>query len=137
MKTNRSDPLFRVDGTAVHDPAVDAWFVQRRDVLGAMAQMWFQAMRGCGDEVREVLHDGCPAACFGDAPFGYVDVFTTHGNVGFYRGAGLPDPAGLLEGDGKRMRHVKLRPHLAVNEAALRALIAAAYAEIKNRVEHG
>ena len=74
-----------------------------------MARRWFEVMRGCGDEVREVLHDGCPVACLGDVPFGYVNVFTAHVNVGFFQGAGLRDPEGLLEGTGKFMRHVKLR----------------------------
>jgi len=105
--------------------------------LGRMAREWFQVMRACGDEVREVFHDGCPNACFGDVPFGYVNVFTTHVNVGFFQGALLADPAGLLEGSGKRMRHVKLRPGVEVNAAGLRALINAAYADIKARVEHG
>lgn len=94
-------------------------------------------MRGCGDEVRELLHDGCPVACLGDVPFGYVNAFTSHVNVGFFQGAGLPDPAGLLLGNGKFMRHVKLRPGTAMNAAALNRLIEAAYLDIKARVEHG
>src|SRR6202041_3681308 len=75
--------------------------------LGAMAHQWFEVMRKCGDEVRELLHDGCPVACLGDAPFGYVNVFHSHVNGGFFHGAALPDPAHLLQGTGKRMRHVK------------------------------
>jgi hypothetical protein len=94
-------------------------------------------MRKCGDEVRELLHDGCPVACLGDAPFGYVNVFTSHVNVGFFHGAALPDPAHLLQGTGKFMRHVKLRPGTATNAAALSSLIDAAYSDIKARVEHG
>ena len=105
--------------------------------LGAIAHRWFEVMRQCGDEVRELLHDGCPVACLGDAPFGYVNVFRSHVNVGFFQGAALPDPAGLLQGTGKRMRHVKLRPETAANDAALRRLIDAAYSDIKMRVEHG
>ena len=105
--------------------------------LGAIAHHWFELMRNCGDEVRELLHDGCPVACLGDAPFGYVNVFTSHVNVGFFHGAELPDPAHLLQGAGKYMRHVKLRPGTATNAAALSTLIAAAYADIKARVEHG
>jgi hypothetical protein len=54
-------------------------------------------------------------------------------NIGFYQGAALPDPAGLLEGSGKRMRHVKLRWGGKVDEAALAALIAAAYRDMKSR----
>ncbi len=94
-------------------------------------------MRKCGDEVRELLHDGCPVACLGDAPFGYVNVFTSHVNVGFFHGATLPDPARLLQGAGKFMRHVKLRPGTAPNAPALRTLIHAAYSDIKARVENG
>jgi hypothetical protein len=77
--------------------------------LGAIAHQWFEVMRKCGDEVRELLHDGCPVACLGDAPFGNVNVFTSHVNVGFFHGAALPDPARLLQGTGNFMRHVKLR----------------------------
>jgi hypothetical protein len=43
------------------------------------------------------LHDGYPFACLGDAPFGYVNVFASHVNVGFFHGAALPDPACLLQ----------------------------------------
>jgi len=105
--------------------------------LGAMARQWFEVMRECGDEVRELLHDGCPVACLGDAPFGYVNVFTSHVNVGFFQGASLPDPAHLLEGNGKFMRHVKLRPGTATDTAALCRLIETAYYDIKARVENG
>jgi hypothetical protein len=104
--------------------------------LAVLAREWFERMRNCGDEVRELLHDGCPVACLGDAPFGYVDVFTSHVNVGFFHGTSLPDPASLLLGNGKFMRHVKLRPNLATNTEALSRLIEAAYEDIKQRVEN-
>lgn len=132
----RSD-LLTLDGAVESDPAIDVWMQQRAGALGSIAQQWFAVMRGCGDEVRELLHDGCPTACLGDAPFGYVNVFTAHVNVGFFHGASLPDPAGLLEGSGRFMRHVKLRPGTAFDAAALRGLIDAAYADIRARVENG
>ena len=72
-----------------------------------------------------------------DAPFGYVNIFASHVNVGFFHGAALKDPARLLQGSGKRMRHVKLRPGTAVDAASLSRLIAAAYLDIKARVENG
>jgi hypothetical protein len=129
--------LFRLNGAVHRDPAIDSWLQQHEGELGALARTWFDVMRDCGDEVRELMHDGCPVACLGDAAFGYVNVFTSHVNVGFYQGAALPDPARLLEGNGKFMRHVKLRPGMATNTTALRALVEAAYADIKARVEHG
>jgi len=133
MKTD----LLRFNGAVEHDPGIDAWMKQHTGELGAIAHRWFEVMRNCGDEVRELLHDGCPVACLGDAPFGYVNVFTSHVNVGFFQGASLPDPARLLQGAGKFMRHVKLKPGTRTNAAALSSLIAAAYADIKTRVENG
>jgi hypothetical protein len=110
---------------------------ERTGELGAIAHRWFEVMRRCGDEVQEILHDGCPVACLGDAPFGYVNVFTSHVNVGFFHGAALPDPARLLQGTGKFMRHVKLKSETTTNAAALSRLIELAYADIQTRVENG
>ncbi|MGB2622440.1 MAG: DUF1801 domain-containing protein [Candidatus Acidiferrum sp.] len=132
----KSDFL-RFNGAVERDPAIDAWMKQHPGELGAIAHQWFEAMRNCGDEVRELLHDGCPTACLGDAPFAYVNVFPTHVNVGFFHGASLPDPARLLQGTGKFMRHVRLKPGTPTNAAALTTLIAAAYADLKSRVENG
>ncbi|GGH05842.1 hypothetical protein GCM10011586_22580 [Silvibacterium dinghuense] len=129
--------MLRFDGTVAHDPAIDAWMKAHENALGAIARTWFDVMRRCGDEVRELLHDGCPTACFGDVPFAYVHAFTSHVNVGFFQGASLPDPSRLLEGSGRFMRHVKLRPDRAIDAAALRILIETAYADIKARVENG
>nr|HEV7953904.1 DUF1801 domain-containing protein [Candidatus Acidoferrales bacterium] len=129
--------LLRFNGALGRDPAIDAWFKEHAGELGAIAHHWFEVMRKCGDEVRELLHDGCPVACLGDAPFGYVNVFTSHVNVGFFQGAALLDPAHLLQGNGKFMRHVKLTSGTATNAAALSKLIEAAYSDIKARIEHG
>lgn len=129
--------LFRLNGTVLRDPAIDAWMDAQPGELGDLARAWFEVMRSCGDEVREVLHDGCPTACLGDAAFGYVNVFTAHMSVGFFQGSALADPAGLLHGSGKFMRHVRLRPGVRTDEGALRRLIAAAYLDVKGRVENG
>jgi hypothetical protein len=133
MKTE----LLRFNGAVERDPAIDAWMKEHPGGLGAIAHQWFEAMRKCGDEVRELLRDGCPVACLGDAPFGYVNVFTAHVNVGFFQGTALPDPAGLLQGTGKFMRHVKLRPGTATNTTEPCTLINLAYSHIKARVENG
>lgn len=129
--------LFRLNGAVERHPAVDGWMKAHADELGAIAQEWFEVMRKCGDEVRELLHDGCPTVCLGDAAFGYVNVFTSHVNVGFFQGSSLPDPARLLQGTGRFMRHVNLKPGTPTNSPALRRLIEAAYSDVKARVEHG
>jgi hypothetical protein len=132
----KTPELLRFNGAVEREPAIDAWMLSHAGDLGVIAQHWFEAMRQCGDEVRELLHDGCPVACLGDAPFGYVNVFTSHVNVGFFHGASLPDPARLLQGSGRFMRHVKLRPGTPVNEEALSRLIERAYCDIRTRVSN-
>jgi hypothetical protein len=126
--------IFRLSGAKKRDPAVDAWLSDEPPNLRATARRWFKLMRQSGDDVRELMHDDGPVACVDDAPFGYVNSFKDHVNVGFFQGAALEDAAGLLAGTGKRMRHVKLRPDRHINEDALADLIEAAYRDIKDRL---
>ena len=126
--------ILRVAGGVARDPAVDAWFTDGPAELRSIAQGWFVHMRQCGDDVRELLHDGCPVACVEDAPFGYVNSFTNHVSIGFFQGAAIEDLKGLLEGGGKHMRHVKLHPGRPIEAAALSELIHAAYADMKARL---
>jgi hypothetical protein len=126
--------LLRFPSSVKRDPAIDAWMRAHLGELGAIAECWFEVMRDCGDDVRELLHDGHPTACVGDAAFGYVNAFKDHVNVGFFRGAEIADPEGLLEGTGKFMRHVKLRPACDVDSAALTKLIDTAYADMRGRL---
>ena len=127
--------LFRFSSSVKRDPAVDAWMAEHSGDLGAIAHHWFEAMRKCGDDVRELSHDGMPTACVTDAAFAYVNAFTAHVNVGFFRGAELADPAGLLEGTGKYMRHVKVRPDGDIDAKALMGLIDTAYTDMKDRLK--
>jgi hypothetical protein len=126
--------LFLLPSAISKDPAVDAWFEGPENELRRMAQPWFERMRACGPDVRELVHDGYPTACVEDAAFAYVGAFSAHVNVGFFHGSALDDPAGLLEGAGKRMRHVKLHRGRPVDAAALNELIAAAYRDIRSRL---
>jgi hypothetical protein len=126
--------VFRVARGVRRNPAVEDWLDGDPVELRSIARTWFEQMRRCGADVLELLHDGCPVACVEDAPFGYVNAFKSHVNVGFFYGALLEDPAGLLAGSGKRMRHVKLQPDVDFDAAALRKLIDAAYADIKVRL---
>jgi hypothetical protein len=126
--------LMRFPGAVRRDPRVETWFSDFDNPLRLMTRAWFERMRGCGADVRELLHDGCPVACVGDAAFGYVNAFTAHASVGFFHGAALADPGGLLEGTGKRMRHVKLRRGKELDVDALGDLIDGAYLDIRRRI---
>ena len=128
------DEIFRLPSAVRHDPAIDTWFCAQRDDLRPHVETWFARMRQCGGDVRELMHDGCPTACVGDAAFGYVNAFKHHVNVGFFFGALLKDPARLLTGTGKRGRHVKLGPGREVDPAALAQLVDAAYVDIRARL---
>lgn len=130
--------LFRLNNTVRRDPRIEDWFFESADPLRLSVRPWFERMRDCGPDVREALHDGCPVVCVGDVAFAYVNAFKAHASVGFFHGATLKDPAHLLEGEGKRMRHVKLRPGQESGQerdsTALSNLIVAAYNDIRQRL---
>ena len=126
--------LFRFPSAQWRDPAVEAWLWTHGGETGAIARHWFERLRVCGDDVREVMHDGQPTACVGDAAFAYVDAFRAHVNVGFFHANELADPSRLLQGSGRFMRHVKLAPGRPIDTLALAALIQAAYLDMHARL---
>ena len=128
------EDLFTLSGAVKRDAGVEAWFSHGQAEIKALARSWFERIRRCGNDVRELMHDGCPVACVEDAAFAYVNAFKSHVNVGFYCGAMLEDPAGLLQGSGKRMRHVKLTSADGGDNEALAELIEVAYGDIKARL---
>jgi len=134
LRSTSMNALFRFSSAVRRDPAVEEWFRRISPELGQLAEAWFGQMRRCGPDVRELLHDGCPVACVEDVAFGYVNAFTSHVNVGFFQGSDLDDPFDLLEGVGKRMRHVKLLPGAGCNEVALHRLIEDAYVNARRRL---
>ena len=131
----RTSMLMRFPSSMRRDPAIEVWMREQPDELAAIAHRWFEVMRNCGADVRELIHDDQPTACVGDVAFAYVDAFTAHVNVGFFRGAEIDDPQALLEGTGKFMRHVKLRPDRDVDATALKKLVETAYADMRRRLQ--
>lgn len=117
--------LFPLPSALPRDPAVDAWLEQAPGPLGELARRWFAELRACGDDVRETMHDGQATACVGEDAFAYVALHSRHLSLGFFAGAELPDPAGLLLGAGRFMRHVRLEPGAPIDEEALRGLVRA------------
>ena len=131
------DQILRFNGASRRDPAVDAWLHGRSAEQRPIVQRWFERIRRCGPDVRELMHDGAATACVGDVPFAYVGAYKDHVNVGFFNGAKLDDPFELLVGTGKRMRHVKLRADVEVDAHSLDELIRAAYLDGRARAAGG
>ena len=129
-----TDSLFTLDNTTDLDSRIDEWLSGDPAELFAIARRWYALIRRCGEDVTETLHDGCPTACIGNAAFAYVNVFKNHVAVGFFTGASLNDPEGILEGSGKRMRHVKVKAGEDVDEKALAKLIGLAYEDVKRKL---
>ena len=128
-------PLLTFSGAAEHDPAIDLWLQRHSGELGVIASTWFKTIRDSGSDVLELMHDGCPTVCVQGAPFAYIGVFKAHVNLGFFHGALLPDPKGLLEGSGKYMRHAKLTLGQPIDTQALQDLVKASYQHVLARLK--
>jgi len=101
---------YRYRGTLRHDPAIDAYVGSVRGELGALVARLVALVRSNVPGHDELRVHGAPQFCVRGEPFCYVVGYAKHVNLGFCDGASLPDPEGLLEGTGKAMRHVKIRP---------------------------
>jgi hypothetical protein len=86
-------------------------------------------------ETVEVVRLGDRAATYGVGPkkmsegYAYILPHKNWVNLGFYKGADLPDPAGLMEGTGKKLRHVKVRSVEDAERPEISTLIEEALAE--------
>ena len=102
--------------------------------LAAIARRLRAIIRAVDGNTVETVRLGDNAATYGVGPRkmtdGYAYIMPKRGyiNLGFYQGAVLADPAGLLEGTGKGLRHVKIRSLADANRSPVRALIAQALA---------
>lgn len=83
----------------------------------------------------EVARPGDRAVSWGWGPkkmseaYAYALPYANHVNLGFYKGAALPDPAGRLKGTGAALRHVSLTSADQVLDPSIRALMEAARQE--------
>lgn len=86
----------------------------------------------------EVVRLGDRAATYGVGPkkmsegYTYILPHAKWIDLGFYKGADIPDPTGLLEGTGAKMRHVKVRDLASCQNPAIRDLLVAALDERKS-----
>lgn len=102
--------------------------------IDAILEMRPAELKGIAEGVRQLVKKTLPKSREGVNPWG-IPTFDSHGPVcfmmigkyhvtfGFPRGASLADAAGLLEGTGKNLRHVKLKARAQLDEAGLRELL--------------
>ena len=128
--------LLRFVGKDIQNMRLEDWLDLKPKELQTIATRWLDAIKKCGNDVEIILHDNYPIGCVDNAPFAYVNVYTSHVNVGFFYGTELPSKSGLLEGTGKRMRHIKLKPNLKSEDEAILSLISESYQDIKKRISY-
>ena len=126
--------LLRFYGKDIQSIDFEPWAEQKPKVLRPIARKWFRTIQTCGEGVEVIFHDNHPIACVEEAPFVYIDVFAQHINLGFFYGAHFINTQNIMEGTGKSMRHIKLRPDSPDHEVAIRHLIEVAYFDIKERL---
>ncbi len=86
-------------------------------------------------EFFEIVWPKHKIASFGVGPkkmtqhYAYISVHPAHINLGFYHGASLPDPNAILEGTGKKLRHIKIPDSSSAKNKAVASLLRKAIAE--------
>jgi hypothetical protein len=114
------------------DPAMAEFLAFDARATGPLALALRAIVLEAAPEVVEQVFRNHPSALwFGLGPKMndmalYVAMASRHVNLGFCRGAGLPDPEGVLEGDGRRMRHVKFRTEADLARPFVRTYVRAA-----------
>jgi hypothetical protein len=103
--------------------------------LQAIAKALKDLIASIHPEFVEVTWPRQKIASYGVGPkkmsehYAYIAPYKNYVNLGFYHGVGLKDPAGLLEGAGQRLRHIKIMSLADVDKKELRTLLKAALRE--------
>ncbi len=102
---------------------VDEWFnalpATQRPILDRMRSF----IRECVPDATEELKWNRPCYSTVNGLFCYLHTTKNHATLGFQNGSSLSDPKKLLEGDGKHMRHIKLRSKRDIEDVDLRAML--------------
>jgi hypothetical protein len=123
----------RYPGAKRRDPAIDAYARSVEGPLGSTIIRLVSLVRSAVPGHDEVLFHGAPSFCIEGEPFCYLVGYPRHVNLGFCDGVALSDPAGLLRGRGKSMRHVRLAPEKPFPAAALAHLVAQSVRRVRAR----
>ena len=93
---------------------------------------------GLHKDYVEIVWENQKIASYGVGPkkmsehYAYIAILKNHINLGFYHGASLADPDGLLEGTGKRLRHVKIRSVVQAADIKIKDLVAESIEELRD-----
>ena len=133
------DSRFRSHGAAMNSDATQGRFA---DVLAATAPGLRPICKALRAQIAashkpfvEIVWLKMRIASFGVGPkkmsqhYAYIAAQRSYVNLGFYHGAMLPDPDGLLEGTGKRLRHVKIGDVATASSPAVARLLRRAIAD--------
>ncbi len=123
----------RYPGAVRRDPAIDAYVHSVQTPLGAILSRLVSLVRSSVPGHDEILFRGAPSFCLEGEPFCYLVGYSRHVNLGFCDGASLSDPAKLLRGKGKSMRHVRLSPGEPFPGAAIAHLVGQSVRRVRAR----
>ncbi len=123
--------------TKTGDPAVDTFLKGYPPPVREIAVKAREAILSVMPNATEKVYPGWKVIQYGTAAdmksvFAAISPQRERVNLGLAKGVDLPDPDGLLEGDGKAIRHVKLTSPEAAGAPAVRELIRGALQATKN-----
>jgi hypothetical protein len=128
------EKLLRFISKDIQNINFEEWLKTKPKDLQSLATHLYQQLQTCCPDVILKFHDDYPIGCVENIPFAYVNVYTKHINIGFFYGAFFFDEHQLLQGTGKRMRHVKITPDQPSNNPMINTFLRTAYLDIKKRM---
>ena len=119
------------------DPTFPELLALATDDLKPIAERLRALVLELDPDAHEVVRLGDKATTLGVGPkkmsegYVYIMPHAKWVNLGFYKGASLADEAGLMEGTGKQLRHIKMRSMEGAERPEVATLIRLAIAERK------
>ena len=104
---------------ASFDQYLEGQAPRNQDVIRALRKF----VKRVAPQLQESVKWGNGCWVEGKVPVAYVYSAPDHVQFGFFRGAALKDPKGLLKGEGKFVRHVKVRKRSDIDERAFAAFL--------------
>ena len=124
-------PRVHYEGAVRRDRGIDSFVRSQPEAIGEIVSRLVSIARAAEPAHDEILFRGAPSFCIDGEPYCYLVPYARHVHLGFCDGTVLPDPDGLLEGRGKWMRHVKVKPGAPLPAAAISRMVAASARRVR------